>query len=129
MAKKKKRAHRPEMSKGPMPRVLFVCVRDRHGKDGSCAGSGSRALVADARTLLERESIGTDELSIRPVGCLGLCERGPVCVAAAGKTALDHKPPKVKKGSRRGDKPVLVSLEVGPQDLRLILREALLQGN
>ena len=129
MPKKKKQQHRHGLSIESVPRTLFVCVRDRHGKGQSCAGSGSRALVADAQFILRCEDIGQDELSVRPVGCLGLCERGPVCVAVAGKAALDRKPPRVKKRNQRGNKSVLVTIEVEPRDLRPMLREALLQDD
>ncbi len=107
------------------PRTVFVCVRDRHGKGRSCAGSGSRALVEDAQEILRSEEIGADELRIRPVGCLGLCDRGPVCAATAGTAALERKPPKIQK--KRQNAQALVTLEVAPHELRSVLREALLQ--
>jgi predicted metal-binding protein len=128
MAKKKNPQHRHGLSTESVPRTLFVCVRNRHGKGRSCAGSGSRALVADAQAILRGEHIGLDELSIRPVGCLGLCERGPICIATAGSAACERKPPKIRKKNLRADKSALVSIEVEPQELRSVLREALLQA-
>jgi hypothetical protein len=120
-----KKRHAPSVAE-ETPRTLFVCVRDRHGKGRSCAGSGSRLLVADAKAILLRENIGPEELLIRPVGCLGLCKHGPVCIAAVGAAALGREPPKAKKRKHR-DSAALVTIEVAPQELRSVLREALLQ--
>jgi predicted metal-binding protein len=126
MPKRKKQKTRAPGLAEETPRTLFVCVRDRNGKGRSCAGSGSRLLVEDAKAILLRENIGPEELRIRPVGCLGLCERGPVCVAVAGAGALERKPSKLKK-KRRRDAGALISIEVAPPELRGVLREALLR--
>jgi hypothetical protein len=125
MSKKKNRkaARRAPSGETP-PRTLFICVRDRHGKGQSCAGSGSRSLLAQAKALLHQEQIPPEELSVRPVGCLGRCERGPICVAVVGDAAWERKPP---KGKGRKAQPILVSIEVAPCELRATLREALLQ--
>ncbi len=103
------------------PRTLFVCVRNRHGKGVSCAGRGSRALIHQMRGLLEAESIGPEELAVRPCGCLGLCKQGPVMLAAAGEAALHKKPH--KPGKKHGPE---VHTRVEPEEVREILREALL---
>jgi hypothetical protein len=121
--KKRKAARRNPSAETP-PRTLFICVRDRHGKGQSCAGSGSLLLLTQAKALLHQEQIPPEELSVRPVGCLGLCERGPVCVAVAGDAARERKPP---KGKKRKAQSMLVSIQVAPSELRTALREALLQ--
>ena len=105
-----------------IPRTLFVCVRDRHGKGASCAGRGARALLTDMRAALEAENIGPDELALRPCGCLGLCKQGPVMLFAAGEAALEKKPKKPGKKKRSPS----VHTRVEPGELREILRDALL---
>ena len=99
------------------PRTVFVCVRDRHGKGASCAGSGARALLNDMRAALLAEEIGPEELSVKPCGCLGLCKQGPVMVAAAGADARAKKPRKKQKN---------VWTKVAPEEIREVLREAML---
>ena len=101
-------------------RTLFLCVRDRRGKGASCAASGARALLTEMQSLLRAENIGKDELLLRPVGCLGLCKRGPVLVAASGKAALEKKPPKP------GKKASGVYTKVALKEARDVLREVLL---
>ena len=97
-----------------------MCVRDRHGKGASCAGSGARALLTEMQSILRAEDIGKDELVLRPVGCLGLCKRGPVLVAARGEDAVAKKPGKAKKKARG------VYTKVALDEARSVLREALL---
>lgn len=121
---KKRKLLRRDPSEETPPRTLFVCVRDRHGKGQSCAGSGSRLLLTQAKELLHEEQIPPEELAVRPVGCLDLCERGPICIAVAGDAALERKPP---KGKKRTAQSMLVSINVEASDLRATLREALLQ--
>ena len=91
--KKQSRAAQPKDGQ----RTLYVCVRDRNGKGASCAGSGARALLTDMQGILSAEQIGAEELRLRPVGCLGLCKKGPVLVAAIGPAAAEKKPPKPRK--------------------------------
>ena len=113
---------RSEMGSAPAtPRTVFVCVRDRHGKGASCAGRGSRALVAGMRAILKAEHIGPDELAVRPCGCLGLCKQGPVVRAAKGEAALAKKPR--KPGKKHGSE---AAVRVEPEEVRELLREALL---
>ncbi len=102
------------------PRTLYVCVRNRHGKGASCAGRGALDLLKDGRTALAAEGIGPDELTLRPVGCLGLCRQGPVMVAAVGVDARAKKPPKPRKRDPG------THVRVAPEELRELLREALL---
>ena len=109
-----------ETKPGTVPTV-FICVRDRHGKGESCAGSGARALLSGMQAMLKAEGIGKDELALRPCGCLGLCKQGPVLVAATGKAAEGKKPPKVKK--LKGDH--ALHRRVSAKETRGILREAL----
>ena len=104
---------------GDGPRALFVCVRDRHGKGASCAGSGARALLSGMQNLLAAESIGKEELLLLPVGCLGLCKQGPVLVAAAGEAAAQKKPGKPGKHAPG------VYTRVVEGEMREVLREAL----
>ncbi len=101
------------------PRTLFVCVRDKNGKGSSCAGSGARAVLSEMQAILAAEAIGKDELLLRPVGCLGLCKRGPVLLAAAGKAAQEKKPHKP------GKKAPGVYTRVRPGEARELLREVL----
>ena len=104
-----------------VPRAVFVCVRDRHGKGASCAGSGARALLTGMRGMLAAEGIGPDELAVKPCGCLGLCKQGPVLLAATGRAAQAKKPGKPgKKGKGLWKR-------VQPAEAREILREALLR--
>ncbi len=98
----------------PAERTLFVCVRDRHGKGASCAGSGSRALLKEMRAMLQREGIAEEELLPRACGCLGLCKQGPVMVAGVGR-----KPPKVKKKGKG------VFTRVAADEARDVLRAVL----
>ena len=72
------------------------------------------------QTILRVEDIGKDELLLRPVGCLGLCKRGPVLVALSGKAALRKKPGKPAK------KAAGVYLKVAREEVRSLLREVLL---
>ena len=109
----------PSGPKHPVPRTVFICVRDRHGKGASCAGRGARVLLENMRTILKSENICPDELAVRPCGCLGLCKQGPVMLAAAGEAAL-AKPRKPRK-----HEPAVHS-RVEPGEVREILREALL---
>lgn len=95
-------------------RTLFVCVRDRHGKGASCAGSGSLALLKKMRAMLECEGIAEKELLPRACGCLGLCKQGPVMVAGVGR-----KPPKVKKKGKG------VFTRVDTDEARDVLRKVL----
>ncbi len=101
------------------PRALYVCVRDRHGKGASCAGSGARALLGAMQGILTAEAIGKDELLLRPVGCLGLCKRGPVLLAAAGEAAQERKPRKPGKNAPG------VYTRVTQDEAREVLREVL----
>ncbi len=105
-----------------VPRTVFVCVRERGGKGASCAGRGSRVLLTEARSALEAEGIGPDELAIRACGCLGLCKQGTVMLLAAGEAALTKKPRKPGKKSASE-----VYTRVEPDELREILREALIK--
>ena len=104
---------------GESLRTLFVCVRDRNGKGASCAGSGARALLNQMQGILDAEAIGKDELLLRPAGCLGLCKRGPVLLAATGKAAQARKPKKP------GKKAAGVYTKVRPDETREVLREVL----
>ena len=108
--------------KESIPRTIFVCVRDRHGKGASCAGRGSRALLRTMRDALAAEDIGPDELTLRPCSCLGLCKQGPVLVAASGNAARERKPPKPGKKELSPS----VHIHVEPDEVRELLREALL---
>ncbi len=99
------------------PRTLFVCVRNRHGKGASCAGSGALVLLKGMRAMLAEEEIGPDELAVRPSGCLGLCKQGPVMVAAGARVS---KPSKPRKKQKKG-----VWRKVEPGEMREVLREAL----
>ncbi len=100
-------------------KTVFVCVRER-GKDGaSCAGRGARQLLTDMRTMLDAEGISPEELAIRPCGCLGLCKKGPVLLAASGEAAQEKKPAKPKKKARG------VYTKVRRGDTRGVLREVL----
>ena len=101
------------------PRTLYVCVRDRNGKGPSCAGSGARALLSEMQGILAAEAVGKDELLLRPVGCLGLCKRGPVLLAAMGKT------PQARKPKKPGKKSPGVYTKVRPDEAREVLREVL----
>ena len=109
-----------EAKPGAVPTV-FICVRDRHGKGESCAGSGARTLLSGMQAMLKAEGIGKDELALRPCGCLGLCKQGPVLVTATGKAAEGKKPPKAKK--LKGENALYC--RVSAKDTRAILREAL----
>ena len=122
MGFRKKKAAKELTSESATPRTLFVCVRDRGGKGASCAGSGSRALLTEMRTILASEQIGDDELALRACGCLGLCKQGPVLVAATGEKALEKKPPKVK-GKKKS---AAVFTQVADAEVREVLRSALL---
>ncbi len=103
-------------------KTLYVCVRDRAGKSASCAGSGARALLSAMQGILKVEDIGQEELRVRPVGCLGLCKRGPVLLAIPGTVAAQKKPKKPGKKSRG------VYTRVELKEARDVLREVLLAG-
>ena len=100
-------------------KTLYVCVRDRAGKSTSCAGSGARALLSAMQGILKAEEIGPEELRVLPVGCLGLCKRGPVLLAASGPEAGRKKPKKP------GKKAPGVYTQIELKEARTVLRDVL----
>ncbi len=112
--------HRKKSGGDGAGRSLYVCVRDRNGKGASCAGAGAREQLAQMREMLGAEAIGSDELNVRPCGCLGLCKRGPVMILASGTAAQAKQPRKPGKKGAHG-----VYTRVEGAELREILREAL----
>lgn len=63
-----------------MTRVLFVCQNDRgeHHPKGSCRQKGSDTMLKHMKSVCKQHP----EWAIRATssGCLGRCEKGPVCV-------------------------------------------------
>jgi NADH:ubiquinone oxidoreductase subunit E len=112
------------MKEETQQRRIFVCVKDRGADGTSCAASGSRALITSMREALDRESIPSEELDVRPCGCLGLCSQGPVFAAVVGEGAAERKPAKLpRKKKRRANAGAYVKVE--RDELRGILRETL----
>jgi hypothetical protein len=72
-----------------MEPTLFVCTNRRLGSAGSCAGSGSVALMDLLRVELAARGLGWHVAS---TVCLGQCPNGPNIKAAPGGPLLHHCP-------------------------------------
>lgn len=64
--------------KTPFDVHVFVCTNQRDGK-ASCAASGG-TLVKDELKKLLREQMPERRHRVNAAGCLGLCEKGVVCM-------------------------------------------------
>ncbi len=66
---------------------IFLCMKTRGNGRSSCGPKGASEILSALREELESRGLAASHIDVRPSGCLGRCEDGPVLLGFTGSIA------------------------------------------